>query len=237
MAVKMPVRLAAFDIAGTLVKDTGIIVRSFIQALEMSHVPASEEEIQTMRGAAKRDVIRHFFMKKLGKVSATTEDEIDKTYSTFRQLLEANFKDDETEPIPGAESILDWLRKMNIKIGTTSGFYTEIRDIVLKKLGWDGAFFDCNVCSDDVPRGRPAPYMIFECMSQLGIADVGEVIVIGDTPLDMQAGTNAGCRGVIGVLSGSHGVDTLGATRHTHIIKSVAELPKLEEFFPSGKKI
>ena len=57
--------------------------------------------------------------------------------------------------------------------------------------------------------------------------------IIGDTPLDMQAGCAAGCCGVIGVLTGAHGIETLGMARHTHIIRSVADLPVLlEKEFP-----
>ena len=71
--------------------------------------------------------------------------------------------------------------------------------------------------------------MIFECMARLSVSDVKRVIAIGDTPLDMQAGCAAGCCGVIGVLTGAHGIETLGMARHTHIIRSVADLPVLLE--------
>jgi hypothetical protein len=32
---------------------------------------------------------------------------------------------------------------------------------------------------------------------------------------------------VIGVLNGAHGLETLGATPHTHLLPSIAELPGL----------
>jgi phosphonatase-like hydrolase len=221
--------LAVFDIAGTLMEDTGVLVRSFLQAFELSGVPATEEEIDEWRGAAKRDVIRNLVSKHLSQQSAQAENMVEEIYATFRRLLEENYRKEAIRPIDGAEDTLNWLRNRNILVATTTGFYREVRDLILEKLGWDGGFFDCNVCSDDVPRGRPAPYMIFQCMSNLGVSDVNGVIAIGDTPLDMQAGCNAGCRGVIGVLTGSHGVESLGMARHTHIIRSVASLPALLE--------
>jgi phosphonatase-like hydrolase len=229
MTQNLSIKLAVFDLAGTLVEDTGVLVRSFLQALESSGMPASEEEIQEWRGAAKRDVIKHFALKHLGQESPEIEHKVNEAYSAFRNLLEENYRKEALKPIIGAEDTLDWLRKRNVMIGTNTGFYTQVRDIVLEKLGWDGSFFDRNVCSDDVPKGRPAPYMIFQCMSHLEVLDVDKVIAIGDTPLDMQSGCNAGCRGVIGVLTGSHGVESLGMTRHTHIIPGVAELPALLE--------
>jgi phosphoglycolate phosphatase-like HAD superfamily hydrolase len=51
--------------------------------------------------------------------------------------------------------------------------------------------------------------------------------VIGDTALDLQAGTNAGAGWVIGVLSGAHDAEMLGRTPHTHLLPSIAELPGL----------
>jgi len=234
MMQNLSISLAVFDIAGTLMEDTGVLARSFLQTFEVSGIPASEAEIQEMRGAAKRDVIKHFAAKHLGQEYAQIEEKVDQAYSTFRRLLEENYTKEDTRPIAGAEDTLEWLRDREILIATTTGFYRQVRDLILEKLEWDGSFFDCNVCSDDVPKGRPAPYMIFECMGRLKIYDVHKVIVIGDTPLDLQAGCNAGCEGVIGVLSGSHGIETLGITRHTHIIPSVASLPMLmeKEFLP-----
>ena len=51
--------------------------------------------------------------------------------------------------------------------------------------------------------------------------------MIGDTPLDLQAASNARAGWVVGVLSGAHGIETLGATPHTHLLPSIASLPKL----------
>jgi len=86
---------------------------------------------------------------------------------------------------------------------------------------------DAVVCSDEVARGRPAPYMIFRAMEATGIVDVDRVLVAGDTVRDLEAGVGAGARAVVGVLTGSTDATTLGRVRHTHILASVAELPAL----------
>jgi phosphoglycolate phosphatase-like HAD superfamily hydrolase len=69
--------------------------------------------------------------------------------------------------------------------------------------------------------------MIFRAMEASGVTSVREVVNVGDTPLDLQAGTNAGVRGVIGVLTGLHGKELLQRELHTHILASVAEIPEL----------
>ncbi len=227
-----PVSLVTFDIAGTLMEDSGVLTKSFLKSLKLSGISAKEEDIEKLRGASKREVIKVLISKNLNR--EVQEGEVTKAYLTFKQVLEEGYREERTKPIDGANETLKWLKSKNILISTTTGFYRSVRDIILTKLRWDGDFFHCNVCSDDVSKGRPAPFMIFQCMSALRVFDVKRVLAIGDTTLDLQAGYNAGCGGVIGVLSGAHGIETLGMTRHTHIIPSVADLPELMEKELSG---
>ena len=51
---------------------------------------------------------------------------------------------------------------------------------------------DNNVCADDVPAGRPAPWMIFRNMEALGVYPPSSVIKVGDTLPDIEEGRNAG---------------------------------------------
>ena len=100
----------------------------------------------------------------------------------------------------------------------------------MDSLGWvRDRLVDIAVDVEHIPGqiGRPAPFMIFHAMTQLNIQSVHEVVKIGDTPADMLEGHNAGCRGVVGVLSGPRPVDAWGKYRHTHVIPSVKELPQL----------
>jgi phosphoglycolate phosphatase-like HAD superfamily hydrolase len=69
--------------------------------------------------------------------------------------------------------------------------------------------------------------MIFHAMEATGVQNVKEVINVGDTPLDLQSGSNAGVAGVVGVLTGTHSRESLQQERHTHIITSIADLPEL----------
>ncbi len=100
--------------------------------------------------------------------------------------------------------------------------------MILEKAGW-AQTFAANVSSSEVALGRPAPFMIFRAMEASGLASVQEVMNVGDTPLDLQAGTNAGVRGVVGVLTGLHKEDRLRLKPHTDLISSVADLPALIE--------
>jgi phosphoglycolate phosphatase-like HAD superfamily hydrolase len=64
-------------------------------------------------------------------------------------------------------------------------------------------------------------------MEAAKVTSVADVMAVGDTPLDLQAGRNAGARAVVGVLSGASKRERLDAEPHTDIIASVAGLPEL----------
>jgi phosphoglycolate phosphatase-like HAD superfamily hydrolase len=97
--------------------------------------------------------------------------------------------------------------------------------LIAEGLRWRDAV-DAVVCVDDVREGRPAPYMIHAAMQRCGVHGVDEVVV-GDTPVDMLAGRNAGARAVVGVTSGSHPAATLRRFPSTHVLPSVRALPAM----------
>jgi phosphoglycolate phosphatase-like HAD superfamily hydrolase len=69
--------------------------------------------------------------------------------------------------------------------------------------------------------------MLFHAMETTLVNSVAEVMAVGDTPLDLQAASNAGLRGMVGVLSGAGTPEQLRREPHTQIIPSVADLPAL----------
>jgi phosphonatase-like hydrolase len=222
------VKLVIFDIGGTIIEDHGEVVASFSAALAASGLPASEPEIKELKGSSKRDVIRKFVERKWGKEDVGNEDRIRKAYGDFKTELENRFSNGGVKPIVGAESSFAWLKAHDIVCATTTGFYRSVTDRILESTGWRETFA-ANICSDDVKVGRPSPYMIFHAMETSGIDNVRHVLNVGDTPLDIQAGTRAGVLGVIGVLSGVHKEARLSQESPSHLISSVADIPSLIE--------
>jgi len=178
-------------------------------------------------------VFKRYIERQFGPEDLENTARIDRAYADFRDILETTYGTEGVQAIAGAKSTFGWLRDHGIKIALNTGFYRKVTEIILRSVGWYEGAVDGVICGDEVPRGRPAPFMIFRAMEATGVADVRRVMVVGDTPLDLLAGAHAGVRGVVGVLSGSHGIEGLGRVEHTHIISSVAELPQLlESAFP-----
>ena len=214
------IRLVIFDIAGTIIADRGEVVRAFSSALKKHGIPYTDAELAEWKGASKREVIRRF----VGEEGRAGEDRAEKIYADFRNILEQEYRSGGIDPIPGAARTFDWLRERGIQIAVTTGFYREVTELILDRTGWRDRFV-ANITSSDVRMGRPAPYMIFRAMEAADVVSVRDVINVGDTPLDLQAGTNAGVREVVGVLTGLHNKERLQREPHTALLPSVADLP------------
>ena len=221
------IKLVIFDIAGTIIEDHGEVVRAFATALRENGITFAEDELLQWKGASKREVIRHFAERL--DLKGDLNEKVESSYRTFRSELERCYSEN-LSPISGAADTFRWCKGQGILMATTTGFYREISELILRQTGWQN-FFAANISSSDVRQGRPAPYMIFHAMEAAGIGNVNEVLNVGDTPLDLQSGANAGVAGVVGVLTGAHDRQMLDREPHTHIINSIAELPALIERF------
>jgi phosphonatase-like hydrolase len=219
-----PVRLIALDVGGTIVEDRGDVPALLSKALRHRGVESTPAEIATWRGASKRDIVRHFVEKQTFLGKGDREKVIETIYGEFTESLIAAYRT--VPPVRGAEAAIAQLRRRGYQIATTTGFDRAVTSSIFLRLGWE-SLFAAVICSDDVVHGRPAPYMLFHAMEAARVENVAQVVAVGDTPLDLQAGTNAGVRGVVGVLTGAGTADQLNAEPHTHIVSSVADIPAL----------
>src|SRR4029078_6331807 len=90
-------------------------------------------------------------------------------------------------PIAGTVNMFQQMRRDGYLLATTTGFDRAITTSIFKRLGWE-EYFAASICSDDVVQGRPAPFMLFHAMEAARIESVTQVMAVGDTPLDLQAG-------------------------------------------------
>ncbi|MCX7138972.1 MAG: phosphonatase-like hydrolase [Proteobacteria bacterium] len=219
------IALVVFDMAGTTIEDSGQVPEAFTTVLRQHGIEITDDALRAVRGASKRDAIRHFVVRhhKTG-IDALT----DRIFNDFRDYLAMLFKAGGVKPVAGAAETFRWLRGLGVRIALNTGFDRLTTDLIIDAVGWKSGVADAIICGDDVAMGRPAPYLIFRSMEATGVTSVHQVMCVGDTVLDMQAGHNAGARHVVGVLSGAHKKDQLEKEPHTHLIASVADLPSLQ---------
>ena len=196
--------LVIFDLAGTTIRESGQVPEAFVATLHASGIEVSDEELQQVRGASKREVIRRLVERSSPPDAPEIEIKTEEIFSTFRDNLAALYSKGGVQVLPGVEETFTWLRSRRVKIALNTGFDRFITTLILQATGWNLNPVQAVVCGDDVTQGRPAPYLIFHAMESFGVSDVHRVAVVGDTVLDLQAGWNAGVRWNIGVWGGAH---------------------------------
>ncbi len=223
---KLAADLVAFDMGGTTVRDEGVVPYAIRRALEPLGIRPSEEDIAAIRGASKRQAVAALIHSATGE-HRHAEVAVDEAYQRFVAALHAAYAEGPLAEAPGASETFAWLRENGAKVALTTGFDRATRDLILRRLGWDDGRLDAVVAAEEVPSGRPAPYMLFRAMEQTGVQSVHRLAVVGDTAFDLQAGTNAGARFVVGILGGAHDLSTLGRTTHTHLIHQLTDLSQI----------
>jgi phosphonatase-like hydrolase len=216
--------LVVTDLMGTTLRDDDAVLPAYRAAFGECAIPFTEAELADRRGAHKLSLFTDFATRRYPadearKIAATALEVFE---SRLRRLLVSGG----ATPISGAEDAIRRLREAGIKVVLTSGFDRGLIADIVAHCGW-AELFDAIVYPDEVPAGRPAPYLIFHAMQKTLVHSVARVATIGDTVLDLQAGANAGAGWVIGVLSGAHDLATLGRTPHTHLLPSITALPLL----------
>jgi phosphoglycolate phosphatase len=119
-----------------------------------------------------------------------------------------------------------------VRVALLTGFSARTRNRVIDALGW-ADIADLLVTPEEAGRGRPYPDMILHAVLRLGIDDVADVAVVGDTAADVISGRRSGASLVVGVRSGFDSDVQLRAAGATHVVNSVVDLPPLLESVPN----
>lgn len=218
--------LVTLDIAGTSVDEGGAVYVALRDTVEnYLGGPIPDDRFDRWKGTGKRQAIEGL-LRESGVPADTAV--LDSVESEFTAMLLAAYRKTPPTALPGVHDAFGTLRERGIKIVLQTGYSREIARPLLEQVGWEiGRDIDGVITSDQVRMSRPSPYLIFRAMELAGVQSVGEVLVGGDTPNDLRAGTNAGARYVVGVLTGAHDAATLRSEPHTHLLQSAAKIPDL----------
>jgi HAD superfamily hydrolase (TIGR01549 family) len=80
---------------------------------------------------------------------------------------------------------------------------------------------DAETSSDDAEKSKPAPDIFLAALARLGKPDPAKVLVVGDTPYDIEAASKAGM-GTVGVLCGGFSKESLAGA--VAVFQSPSEL-------------
>jgi phosphonoacetaldehyde hydrolase len=193
------VKAVILDWAGTAV-DFGSFAPAavFLRLFEGEGVEITPLDARIGMGLMKKDHLRAILTQRsvaqaweAAHGGPATEADIDRLFDSFvpMQLL---VLEDYARPISGLLEVIQELRQRGIKIGSTTGYVRTMMDILAPKAREYGYEPDCIVCPDEVPAGRPYPWMCYMNAIKLGVYPLESIVKVGDTVVDIEEGLNSG---------------------------------------------
>lgn len=226
------IKMVVFDWAGTTVDyGSSAPAEVFAEIFEEAGIRLTREEINGPMGMEKKAHIRALLsLEEAGRQWEAcwqrpwNEEDVEALYERFEEKL-AEVVARYSVPIEDVVLTVGRLRKMGLKIGSTTGYNAQMMKNVIPVAEAGGYHPDCIVTPDVTGQGRPSPFMVFECMRQLNVYPPKSVVKVGDTVADILEGKNAGAWS-IGILEASN---LLGLTKAEYDGLSEEELSAKKE--------
>lgn len=225
VAERRGIALVCCGLLGTLVAETGLMERSYAEAIATQGVVTGTSafarrmaQVHQARGRAPGDVMRLLFPDNEARAQAAQ--------LAFDLALPDAIGRSVIRPMPGAIQVLERLRAAGCKICVITSLPRRVLDLAIDAAGLRRRI-DLTVAAEDVPRGFPAPDLVLTAILRSGVAAVQDVAVVDGTSAGVEAGRRSGAGVVVGVLTGPHSAARLRAAGATSIIPSIADLPPL----------
>ena len=188
----MPIKAILYDIDGTLVDSNDM------------HVLAWEQAFDGIGATFDRQTIHDQIGKGTDMLVPTLLPDLDEdAQEKLGDAHGAIFKDKylkEAKPFPGAHDLLARSHAAGQRVVLASSASAEELEHYLGLLDAHD-LVATTTSSDDVENTKPAPDIFATALKKLGDVDPSEVIVVGDTPYDIEAAGKCGVAAV-GLRSG-----------------------------------
>ena len=174
-------KLVVYDLDGTLVDTAEDITRAANHMIkEMGRRALSREAVSRFVGKG----LHHLIKSCLG---TENPKEIERGAKIYRAYYAAHMMD-HSRLYPGVRECLDYFsgRSQAVVTNKPNPFSREL----LEALGVAGYFMEI-VAGDSGYSKKPSPEAFFSLMKKAG-AGAGETLFIGDSPVDIETGRNAG---------------------------------------------
>ena len=188
----MPVSAVILDIDGTLLLSNDAHAHAFVDAARELGIEADFDLIRSLIGMGGDKLIPQAFGFEKESGQGKRLDEL--KGEIFRQHYLGTL-----EPAPGARALLERLRREGKSlVVATSADGADLQGL-LDQAGVRDLLEEAT-SSGDVEASKPDPDVVTEALKKSG-SPAAEVVMLGDTPYDVEAASRAGVR-IIGVRCG-----------------------------------
>lgn len=174
------IKAMIFDMDGTVINSNKLDYEAWREVFEDYGISLKYEEYIKLLGATSEEIIQKYLDIGMDEMKRL----MDKREMLFRESVEKNG----IKVMPHIKNILDQVRKANIKLALATGAKREKLDFMLEKTGLEG-YFDAEVTSDDVEKGKPNPETFLQAVKKLNVQPE-EVLVWEDAEKGVEAAKN-----------------------------------------------
>ena len=216
----MNIRLIIFDFDGTLGDTKRNIVTTMQMTIAELHLPnRSEEECAATIGLPLAGCFRTLF--------PNIQDElIPRCAETYRRFFNENLKTIQPEAFPGVVETLSILHQKGFILTIASSRSRNSLMELTRNLGI-ADYISYILGADDVKEAKPNPEPVLKTLADMHF-DANETVVVGDMPVDILMGTNAGAR-TCGVTWGNGTKDELENVGANFIIDKIEDILTIVE--------
>ena len=201
-----------FDIDGTILQSHGVGRRSIEAALSDAVGETFDTSEVSFSGKTDRQIFRQILTMahERGAEVGEMEAAITAFGDTYSGRMHAALRDARVEGLPGAVDLVQRLAADGAEMGLLTGNLQPIAFAKVGRLGLGPAEFPFGAFgSDGEDRNALPAIAVRRASAHLGReVDPAEVVVIGDTPLDVACARAGGCVAVA-VATGHYGADEL----------------------------
>jgi phosphoglycolate phosphatase-like HAD superfamily hydrolase len=215
-------RLLLFDIDGTLVWG-GPAKDAFQRALVDTFGTAGNVEGHSFSGKTDPQIAREL-LRGAGLDDEEIDGRLPEMWPRYLRGLEEGLRDRPMEVLPGVPTLLEALaEESDVALAVLTGNIADGARLKLGSAGLGHHFTTGSYGSDAEDRDHLPRVALERARDAWGVRfPAHEVVVVGDTPRDVQCGRAAGAR-TVAVATGRHDADSLRATGADQVLDDLAD--------------
>jgi phosphoglycolate phosphatase-like HAD superfamily hydrolase len=215
------VRAVLFDIDGTILVTGGAGGFAWQRAFQDLHGVDADIAEHTDAGMTDPEIAAIVFREVIGR-EGTQEERAKAIGCYLKHLPDAVAESDGYRVMPGIEQLLPRLIEDGVLLGLVTGNIEAAAHIKLARARLNRFFSFGGYGSDSADRTEVTKAALSRgSLVSGGALTDGACIAVGDTPRDVVAGHGAGIE-VVGVATGSYGVEQLRKSGADYALSSVA---------------
>jgi HAD superfamily hydrolase (TIGR01509 family) len=186
------IRAVIFDVDGTLVDSNDAHAEAWVRAIAGSGRHVEFSRVRPLIGMGGDKLLPEV-------TGLSIESPEGKTIAKRRREIFGRDFLPRLQPTRGAQRLLEWLRDDRKTLLVASSAEEDELDDLLRVAG-GAKMFESTASSDDAERSKPDPDIVTAAIKRAN-CPVAEIIMVGDTPYDIEAAKRAGIE-IIGLRSG-----------------------------------